>query len=97
MTAVALCEAITQDTLICGDLNAAERLTLKKNPHVQLVSPALSTRRPAILAELAYTRWQAGSVDDAASLAPLYLHLAEPIPDFPTAKATSDSRGISLT
>jgi len=95
MTAEALSEAITQDSVVCGDLNAAERLTLKKNPHIRLVSPALGTRRPAILAELAYTRWQAGSVDDAASLAPLYLHLAEPIPDFPTAKAMSDSPGAS--
>jgi len=97
MTAEALCEAIMQDSVICGDLSAAERLILKKNQHIQLVSPALSVRRPAILAELAYTRWQAGSVDDAASLAPLYLHLAEPIPDFPTAKAMSDSHGLNLT
>jgi tRNA threonylcarbamoyladenosine biosynthesis protein TsaB len=93
MTAEALSEVITQDVLVCGDLNAAERLIIKKNQHIRLVSPALSTRRPAILAELAYTRWQAGSVDDASSLAPLYLHLAEPIPDFPAGKVTTDSFG----
>ncbi|HEY3310907.1 MAG TPA: tRNA (adenosine(37)-N6)-threonylcarbamoyltransferase complex dimerization subunit type 1 TsaB [Anaerolineales bacterium] len=81
MTAEALSAAVTQDCLVCGDLNAVERQTLKKNQYVRLVSPALSTRRPGILAELAYIRWQAGSVDDASSLAPLYLHLADPIPD----------------
>jgi tRNA threonylcarbamoyladenosine biosynthesis protein TsaB len=81
MTAEALNESITQDSVVCGDLNTTERLALKKNGHIRLVSPALSTRRPAILAELAYTRWQDGAVDDIASLAPLYLHIAEAIPD----------------
>ena len=85
MTAEALSAVITQDSLVCGDLAAGERLALKKNRHIRLVSPALSVRRPAILAELAYTRWQAGSqpglVDDVSNLAPLYLHLSEPIPD----------------
>lgn len=81
MTAEALAAATAQETIICGDLSAAERLTLKKNAHIRLVSPALSTRRPGILAELAYIRWQAGLVDDFATLAPLYVHIAEPVPD----------------
>ena len=80
MTAEALCGVIKDDSIVCGDLNAVERLTLKKNAHIRLISPALSTRRPAILAELAFLRWQAGKVDDVSSLAPIYLHLAEPIP-----------------
>ena len=80
ITAEALAASIERDSVICGDLTAAERQTLKKNEHIRLVSPALSTRRPAILAELAYTRWQAGRVDDISTLAPLYLHIAEPIP-----------------
>ena len=86
LTAEALSASITQECVVCGDLNAAERQTLKKNAEIRLVSPALGTRRPAILAELAYTRWQAGEVDDVSSLAPLYLHLADPIPDPPAAK-----------
>lgn len=81
MTAEALSAAVVQDCMVCGDLTAAERQVLKKNGFIRLVSPALSTRRPGILAELAYLRWQTGSLDDIASLAPLYLHLAEPIPD----------------
>jgi tRNA threonylcarbamoyladenosine biosynthesis protein TsaB len=81
LTVETLSAAITQDSVVCGDLSAAERQLLKKNAHIRLISPALSTRRPAILAELAYTRWHdCGIVDDISSLAPIYLHLAEPIP-----------------
>jgi hypothetical protein len=32
-----------------------------------------------VLAELAWARWQQGDVDDEATLAPIYLHTAEPI------------------
>jgi tRNA A37 threonylcarbamoyladenosine modification protein TsaB len=49
------------------------------NEHVRLVSPANSIRRPAVLAELAWARWQNADVDDAAALAPIYLHVAEPL------------------
>jgi tRNA threonylcarbamoyladenosine biosynthesis protein TsaB len=87
MTAEGLAEKITTDTIVCGDLTAAERQILKKNPLAHLVSPAMGARRPALLAELAYLRWQAGAVDDAANLAPLYLHLADPIPDISTGNA----------
>jgi tRNA threonylcarbamoyladenosine biosynthesis protein TsaB len=80
VSAEALASSIEQATLICGDLSAAERQVLKKNVHIRLISPALSVRRPALLAELAYQRWQAGDVDDIATLAPVYLHIAEPIP-----------------
>jgi tRNA threonylcarbamoyladenosine biosynthesis protein TsaB len=81
VTAEALAASINSASLVCGDLTASERHALQKNPHIRLVSPALSVRRPALLAELAYARWQAGDVDDVSSLAPVYLHLAEPIPD----------------
>lgn len=94
MTAETLAEKITLNSVVCGDLNAAERSTLKKNEHIQLVSPALSTRRPAILAELAYIRWQSGNVDNISSLAPIYLHLAEPIPD---GNSSASQAGVSIT
>ena len=42
------------------------------------LSWAQSLRRPSILAELAWKRWQTGEVDDAASLAPIYLHVTVP-------------------
>jgi tRNA threonylcarbamoyladenosine biosynthesis protein TsaB len=81
VTAEALFASIEQDAVVAGDLTASERSILGKNQHIQLVSPALSTRRPAILAELAFARWQSGDVDNLDSLAPLYLHIAEPIPE----------------
>ena len=66
---------------LCGEFTSGERERLvKENVNIRLVSPAQSVRRPAVLAELAWARWQAGHVDDDAALAPIYLHTAEPIP-----------------
>jgi tRNA threonylcarbamoyladenosine biosynthesis protein TsaB len=76
-----LAESIQNPTIVCGELNAEERQRLaRKRVNVVLMSAANSVRRPAILAELAWARFQAGQVDDAASLAPIYLHTAEPVP-----------------
>lgn len=72
---------IRKPTLVCGELDAAQRQILaRKRRNVILSSPALSVRRPAYLAELAWQRWQAGQTDDVISLAPIYLHVAEAIP-----------------
>ena len=79
VTAEALSASIEQDSVLAGDLSASERYILQKNPKIRLVSPALAVRRPAILAELAFARFQAGDVDNADSLAPIYLHIADPI------------------
>jgi hypothetical protein len=46
-----------------------------------ITSPADSTRRPALLAELGWQRWQEGQRNDPISLAPIYLHVADPIPE----------------
>lgn len=76
-----LSKRITRPTLVCGELTAEERRFLgRKRINVQLASPPLSVRRPSYLAELARQRWQAGMVDDAASLSPQYLHVGDPIP-----------------
>ena len=75
-TADELAESIHHPTLIVGELSAEERQRLaRKRRNIQLASPAHSVRRPALLAELAWARWQAGQVDEAASLAPIYLHV----------------------
>jgi tRNA threonylcarbamoyladenosine biosynthesis protein TsaB len=67
--------------MIAGELSAEERQRLaRKKVNIKLASPAQCVRRPAVLAELAWARWQAGDVDDAASLAPIYLHVAESLP-----------------
>lgn len=80
-TADALADEIDCPTLVCGELSAEERQRLaRKRVNILLASPAQSVRRPAFLAELAWKRWQAGKVDDLSALAPIYLHVGEPIP-----------------
>lgn len=75
-TADELAESIHHPTLIVGELTAEERQRLaRKWKNVQLMPPAQSVRRPAVLAEIAWARWQSGQVDEAASLAPIYLHV----------------------
>jgi tRNA threonylcarbamoyladenosine biosynthesis protein TsaB len=78
-TAETLSESIVSSTLVCGELSKDERQVFSKNQHVSLASPAQSVRRPGILAELAYIRWQAGESDNLAALAPFYVHIGEPI------------------
>lgn len=76
-----LAESINKPTIVCGELTAEERQRLaRKRVNVLLASPAACVRRPAVLAEMAWERWQAGAQDDAASLAPIYLHVTDPIP-----------------
>jgi tRNA threonylcarbamoyladenosine biosynthesis protein TsaB len=79
VAAKALLDEIRNPSIVCGELTSEDRHKLKENKSVQLASPAGSIRRPAVLAELAWARWQAGEVDDEATLAPIYLHIAEPI------------------
>ena len=80
-TAEELAQSIRKPTLVCGELSNDERLLLaRKHKNVILASPAQSLRRPGFLAEIAWKRWQAGQVDEPVALAPLYLHVAEPIP-----------------
>jgi tRNA threonylcarbamoyladenosine biosynthesis protein TsaB len=78
VTLEALMAEAQSPSIVCGEFSA-EEIQKIKNENVHLVSPAGSVRRPAVLAELAWTRWQAGDVDDDATLAPIYLHTGEPI------------------
>jgi tRNA threonylcarbamoyladenosine biosynthesis protein TsaB len=76
-----LAESIQKPTIVSGELTADERQRLaRKRVNVVLPSPVACVRRPAVLAELAWERWRAGEQDDAASLAPIYLHVSDPIP-----------------
>ena len=81
LTPADLAQRIQIPTLVCGELTKEERQLLeRKHKNVLLATPAQSLRRPSYLAELAWQRWQAGQVDDPASLAPIYLHYNDPIP-----------------
>ena len=70
----ALLDGVRSPFHVCGEFSAEEIKKVTENENVRLVLPAGSIRRPAVLAELAWARWQAGDVDDEASLAPIYLH-----------------------
>jgi tRNA threonylcarbamoyladenosine biosynthesis protein TsaB len=81
-TADSLAHSIRKPTIVCGELLAEDRGRLaRKRVNIVLSSAANSVRRPSLLAELAWQRWQSGSVDEAATLAPIYLHTAEPVPE----------------
>lgn len=76
-----LAQLIKSPTIVCGEFNEEERrLLARKRINVRLASPAQSLRRPSYLAELAWERFTSGKIDDAAELAPIYLHVGEPIP-----------------
>jgi tRNA threonylcarbamoyladenosine biosynthesis protein TsaB len=62
-------------TTLCGELTASEQHTvqLRLGDRVQLLPPAFSLRRAGFLAEIAWQRVQAGQIDDAAFVQPLYL------------------------
>jgi tRNA threonylcarbamoyladenosine biosynthesis protein TsaB len=80
-TAESLARSIRHPSIVCGELNAEDRQRLRrKRVNVVLSSPSGSVRRPAILAELAWERWRSGHIEDAAALAPIYLHSGEPVP-----------------
>lgn len=80
-TADDLAQSISTPTLVCGELTAEDRQRLaRKFKNIILASPARCVCRPGILAEIAWQKWQAGKVDPAASLAPIYLHLAGGLP-----------------
>ncbi|KAF0109335.1 MAG: peptidase M22 family protein [Anaerolineaceae bacterium] len=80
-TAEELEKKIRKPVLICGELTADDRHILaRKFKNVRLASPAQCVRRPGILAEIAWQKWQAGKTDSAASLAPIYLHVAGGLP-----------------
>jgi tRNA threonylcarbamoyladenosine biosynthesis protein TsaB len=66
---------LAEPTQVCGEIDRAgcERLQTLGD-RVMIASPAASLRRAGFLAELAHRRLAIGAVDEAAALAPLYLH-----------------------
>ena len=72
-----LADEIEDPTYVAGEFTTEERGRLaRKRVNILLASPVKCVRRPSILAELAWVRWQENRVDDVASLAPVYLHVA---------------------
>ncbi len=69
-------------TMVAGELDAEQRHLLSdRRKHIRLASPAACVRRPSYLAELAWARHMAGEQDDPLILAPIYVHIADPLPE----------------
>ena len=74
-SALELEDMITSPTILIGEIDQDERRILERRWRNALIaSPAENSRRPSILAQLAWKRLETGQVDDTASLAPIYLH-----------------------
>lgn len=77
MTAEEISENIDGPTHILGEMSAEDRRIIgRKWKNAMVASPAFCTRRPSLLAELAWGKWKSGTVDDPVSLSPIYLHIA---------------------
>ena len=78
----AMAATIKSPIYVVGEMNAEERQILgRKWKTARLAPPSLCLRRPAVLAELAWGKIQAGQADDAASLAPIYVHTLSNVQD----------------
>ncbi len=60
--------------IVTGELNPAQEDAVAAVPGVLLPTRILRLRRPAAVAELAWTRFRAGDADDPVVLEPTYLH-----------------------
>lgn len=82
MTLSELSEKIQSPTYVCGEIAYEHRQILSRNRrNVIFASPVHSVRRPSHLAAMAWKRLKTGHLDDIVSLSPIYLHIANPIPD----------------
>jgi len=66
--------SIEKPTLFAGEITPeAAKLIRNSSQQFAVAYPAISTRRAGFLAEIGWQRFRAGQLDDAASLAPIYL------------------------
>lgn len=69
-----LLTGIDKPTLFAGEMTPeAMKLIRSRSRQFAIAYPAVSTRRAGYLAEIGWQRLRKGRVDDAASLAPIYL------------------------
>lgn len=75
-TLTELANGINERVLFSGELNSDGVRQLKQvlGQHAVIASPANRLRRPAHLAEAGWQELRAGHADNAATLAPIYLH-----------------------
>ena len=75
-----LLKKIDQPCILTGEINEEIRQAVEDHDLIDVASPTLALRSPKYLAELAWNRWQDGTVDDILTLSPTYLHKGDPIP-----------------
>ena len=74
-----LLKKIDQPCILTGEINEEIRQAVEDHDLIEAASPTLALRSPKYLAELAWNRWQDGTVDDILTLSPTYLHRGDPI------------------
>lgn len=71
----ALVSTITTPTLVCGEIDAQGRALLQSSDRpISVAAGVVGLRRAGFLAELAWHKLRAGSIEDPRGLAPIYLH-----------------------
>ena len=73
-SAVELAAAINDPTLLAGEISETARGAIEPEAPQAIFAPATANvRRAGVLAALGWRRWQAGELDDPATLVPDYL------------------------
>jgi tRNA threonylcarbamoyladenosine biosynthesis protein TsaB len=81
LTTEALIESIKKPVRICGELTEDLIAQLEVlDTEVNIALPSESVRRPGVLAELAWKRFERNDYDEPSALRPIYLHQGPPIP-----------------
>lgn len=73
LTEEGLLEKISAPTVLTGEISESLRGAVGEFEDVSCSSVVQSVRRPAVLASLAWGKWEEGSVSEPETLAPLYL------------------------
>ena len=69
-----LAAEINEPTLLAGEISPAVRGAIEPEaPQARFAPASANVRRAGVLAELGWRRWQAGAIDDPATLVPDYL------------------------
>jgi tRNA threonylcarbamoyladenosine biosynthesis protein TsaB len=68
-----LLSRLDRPTRVAGELTPKERQQMARRSGIDLAPPALCVRRPAVLAEIAWSRLRSGERPDPAELAPTYI------------------------
>lgn len=77
----AIAATIDSAIYVVGEMGPEERQVLGRKWKTARLAPAsASTRRPSVLAEIAWKRLKSGSSDDVVSLTPIYVHTLSNVP-----------------